>query len=125
MNNDDLTCVNVAGNALVEFIEHIAVAGSSNITVSQGDRGWYVTYKPPFTRDIKEDASKEVKRKDICTSKYKVSNALFEPVDCYEVYNCEKCKFFMSFCNPQERAEANCEGDRAKCGDVCHKLKED
>lgn len=65
MAKDDLTCVNVAGNTLVEFIERVAVAGGSDITVSQGDKGWYVTYRSPFTRDIKEDASK---RKDVCLS---------------------------------------------------------
>lgn len=120
MAKDDLTCVNVAGNALVEFIERVAVAGSSNITVSQGDKGWYVTYKPPFTRDIKEDAS----RKDVCTSKHKVSNTLFEPVDCYEAHSCEKCKFFRTSCSPQKIAGADCDGDITKCGNACPKLKE-
>lgn len=77
---DDLTCVSVTEGALVEFIERVAVAGGNDIKVSQGDRGWYVTYRPPFTRDIKEDTS----------------------------------------CSPQMIAEADCEGDKAKCGDICY-----
>lgn len=74
---DDLTCVNVTQNALVEFIERVAVAGGSDIKVSHGDRGWYVTYRPPFTRDIKEDGAHVIE-------------------------------------------EADCEGDRVKCGDDCY-----
>lgn len=56
MTVDDLTCVNVTDNALVEFIECIAVAGSTDIKVSRGDKGWHVIYRPPFTRDIKKDS---------------------------------------------------------------------
>ena len=50
----DITCVNVSEEALIAFIERAAVAGCAGIKVSQGDRGWYVTYKSPFTRDVKE-----------------------------------------------------------------------
>ena len=129
MAKDDLTCVNVAGNALVEFIERIAVAGGRDITVSQGDKGWFVTYKPPFIRGIKEDVSKKVDRKDVCLARYAVCDPTSNiPVceACYNVYDCEKCAFFKApLCSAKERAEANCEGDKAKCGDVCHKLKED
>lgn len=64
MMTDDFTSVNVADSALVEFIERVAVAGGSDIRVGQGDRGWYVTYKPPFTRDIKADAAAEPDRPD-------------------------------------------------------------
>lgn len=64
---DDLTCVNVTQNVLVEFIERVAVAGGSDIKVSHGDRGWYVTYIPPFTRDIKEDCALIIEEAE-CTS---------------------------------------------------------
>lgn len=57
--SDDLTVVQVTQNALIDFIEQVACAGSTDIKVSQGDAGWYVTYRPPFTRDIKADASDE------------------------------------------------------------------
>lgn len=69
---DDLISVNVDNSALVEFIERVTVAGGSDIRVGQGDRGWYVTYRPPFTRDIKEDA--ESKHGDVCHAKSKQEN---------------------------------------------------
>ena len=56
---DDLTVVQVTQNALIAFIEQVACAGSTDIKVSQGDAGWYVTYRPPFTREVKEDAEAE------------------------------------------------------------------
>ena len=59
---DDLTIVQVAQSALLAFIEQVACAGGTNIKVSIGDAGWYVTYKPPFARDLKEDAAKELKK---------------------------------------------------------------
>ena len=52
---DDLTVVQVTQNALIAFIEQVACAGSTNIKVSTGDAGWYVTYRPPFTREVKEE----------------------------------------------------------------------
>ncbi len=205
---DDLTCVNVTEGALVEFIERVAVAGGSDIKVSQGDRGWYVTYRPPFTRDIKEDGALVIEEAEIpeefihlkedgalvieeaetpeefihlkmkasdaagplcCQSciKIKACKQIFVetgtwPVlhDCFvpdrckkypqfEMNSCEECnvihsciarydmdranwkcakgKVHLNFtevhdapCTPQMVAEADCEGDRAKCGDACH-----
>lgn len=54
MAKDDLTCVKVTENALMEFIERVAVAGGTDIRVSHGDRGWYVIYKSPFTQKVEE-----------------------------------------------------------------------
>ena len=56
---DELTIVHVAENVLVEFIEQVARGRATNIHVSKGDTGWTVTYKSPFTRDIKADAAEE------------------------------------------------------------------
>lgn len=176
---DDLTCVNVTEGALVKFIERVAVAGGSDIKVSQGDRGWYVTYRPPFTRDIKADAAEEYvlpknERLDAagplgcqscinikaCKQMYVESGTWPEILDCFvpdrtkhypqfEMDSCKECtvvpgclalydldrehwkcikgKVHLNFtelhdvpCSPQMIAEADCEGDKDKCGDVCH-----
>lgn len=176
---DDLTCVNVTQNALVEFIERVAVAGGSDIKVSQGDRGWYVTYRPPFTRDIKEDGALVIEEAEpdisdiagplscqscikirACKKIFAESGVWPVPHDCFvpdrvkkypqfEMDSCEECnvvhsciarydmdranwkcvkgKVHLNFtevhdapCSPQMIAEADCEGDRAKCGDACH-----
>ena len=50
---DELTIVHVAENALIEFIEQVARGRATNISVSKADAGWTVTYKAPFTRDVK------------------------------------------------------------------------
>lgn len=177
---DDMTCVNVTQNALLEFIELIACAGCGDIKVSQGDRGWYVTYKTPFTREVKACDEPEgyvlpknerldaagplccqscIKIK-ACKQIYVESGAWPVPRDCFvpsrvkkypqfEMDSCEECnvihsciarydmdrpnwkcakgKVHLNFteiqdapCSPQMIAEADCEGDKAKCGDACH-----
>ena len=52
--SDELTIVHVAENALIEFIEQVARGRATNIHASKGDSGWTVTYKSPFTREVKE-----------------------------------------------------------------------
>ena len=127
---DDLTSVNVADSVLVEFIERVAVAGGSDIRVSQGDRGWYVTYRPPFTRDIKEDGALVIEED---TEPVKMYATPYSAKCCQGCASIRACAdkgpawtycggklYTRDFCSPQQIAEASCDGDINKCGNACH-----
>lgn len=134
MMTDDLTCVNVTEGALIEFIERVVVAGGSDIKVSQGDSGWYVTYKPPFTRDIKADTAEEYllpKNQRLITTgplycqscaKIKVCRQMYVESGVWPAIHdgCFVPELHDTHCTSQEIAEADCEGDRTECGDACH-----
>ncbi len=119
----DLTHVSVSENALVAFIEQVTVVGASDIHVSQGDKDWYVTYRPPFTRDIK----KKIEEPD---KEYATPYSISECQSCARIKVCADKKSAWTYCygrlytqkscSAQMIAEADCDGDINKCGGICH-----
>ena len=64
------------------------------------------------------DSCEECDKRERCVAAY---------IDHRERWHCCKGKVHLNFtelhdapCSPQMIAEADCEGDRAKCGDACH-----